>query len=78
MIKGLRTDLGHSFLTVLVPAVSTAGGASIVAFERDVRAYLGSTVTLRCDSSGFEGRIGWSRPDAQLPERAVADDTSLT
>ena len=55
-----------------------SGGASIVAFERDVRAYLGSTVTLRCDSSGFEGRISWSRKYAPLPDSAVADDTSLT
>ena len=57
----------------------SSGGASIVAFERDVRAYLGSTITLRCDSSGFDGRISWARrPDVPLPDTAVADDTSLT
>ena len=49
-----------------------------MAFERDVRAYMGSTVTLRCDSSGFDGRISWSRRDGRLPDRAESDDTSLT
>ena len=58
--------------------VSAAGGESIVAFEREVRAYAGSTVTLRCDWSGPEGAIRWSRADGPLPDRAAADDTSLT
>ncbi|XP_037089475.1 basement membrane-specific heparan sulfate proteoglycan core protein-like [Pollicipes pollicipes] len=61
-----------------VAEVLVSEGARIVAFDRDVRAYVGGTVTMRCDSSGFDGRISWSREEGPLPDSAVADDISLT
>ena len=67
-----------SGVVALRSSVSAAGGESIVAFERDVRAYRGSTVTLRCNWSGSDGGISWSRADGRLPDRAVADGTLLT
>ncbi|XP_037075728.1 basement membrane-specific heparan sulfate proteoglycan core protein-like isoform X4 [Pollicipes pollicipes] len=60
-----------------VTEVIVNDGPSVTSLDPDVTAYVGSTATLRCDTTGYEGRLTWRRSDAPLPPGAVYDGNSL-
>ena len=53
-------------------------GPSVTALDRDVTALAGSTVTMACDTSGFDsGRLTWRREGGPLPTNAYYDGDTL-
>ena len=61
-----------------LPMVLPPAGPTVTALDRDVTAYAGSTVSMRCDTTGFDGgRLEWRRERGPLPPTAYYQDDTL-